>query len=97
MFQFFRQFAVEKVPWRDMKMLLRGDELPQFAVSVVGTSDEGNQPPVLALAVKVLEQFVRFLPTPIFYASEFRHVNVVEIHRLANIERCKGLFSKFFA
>ena len=83
---------MEEMPRRDMEISLRDEQLPKFAVLVVLASDERDKTSVLALAEEIIEKFVRLLPSPVFDATVFRHVDEVEVHGFAEIERCERLF-----
>ena len=83
---------MEKMLRRDMEILRGGEQLPQLAVLVVLAADERNEPPFLALAEKVVEKFVRLLSSPVLDATVFWHVDEVEVHGFAEIERGERLF-----
>ena len=82
---------MEEMPWRDAKVFLGSEQLAQFAVFVVLTTDERDQSPVLAFAEKVAEKFGSFFSAPVFKATEFRYVDVLEVYRLAEVERRERL------
>lgn len=84
---------MEEVPCRDVKVFLGNEQLAQFAVFVVLAADESDQSPVLAFSEKVAEKFRGFFSAPVFKATEFRYVNVLEVYRLAEVERRKRLVS----
>ena len=86
---------MEEVPWCDAKVFLGSEQLAQFAVFVVLTTDERDQSPVLAFSEKVAEKFGSFFSAPVFKATEFRYVDVLEVYRLAEVERREGLVGNF--
>ena len=86
---------MEEVPGCDAEMSLGHKQLAELAVFVVLAAHQCGQSTTLALAEKVVEKFGRLFAAPVFDATEFWDVDVVEVHRLSEIEGCEGAIGDF--
>ena len=88
---------MEKMPWCDMEISFRGEQLAHFAVFVILASYQGDETPTLTFTKEIGEKLVRLFSSPIFNATEPRDVNQVEVHGFAEIERRERSFGDFLA